>query len=226
MFYLILTISYLRAQTIETSSLPTDSSWPLFKQIEIFSILTVWQYISTVRNFLNIRAGSRDRGIAGSESGLWWAVREPGSISCLFCPCFVFVSCCRYTGWPQWLYFERCAVHLYRTLYIGVRLIWWWDSIPHRIWRLVDPRVCHLIVEWDQSVLKPFIHPTKWLPFTQWQKKKKKKRHLEEYFLKLSMPILWSLRGLCLKMSNYLKISLQCLSKPSQQPIGFSIVTV
>ena len=34
----ILTISYLRAQTIETSSLPTDSSRPLFKQIEIFSI--------------------------------------------------------------------------------------------------------------------------------------------------------------------------------------------
>ena len=39
--YVILTISYLRAQTIETSSLPTDSSRPLFKQIEIFSILTV-----------------------------------------------------------------------------------------------------------------------------------------------------------------------------------------
>ena len=37
----ILTISYLRAQTIETSSLPTDSSRPLFKQIETFSILTV-----------------------------------------------------------------------------------------------------------------------------------------------------------------------------------------
>ena len=42
-FYVILTISYLRAQTIETSSLPTDSSRPLFKQIEIFSgILTVY----------------------------------------------------------------------------------------------------------------------------------------------------------------------------------------
>ena len=41
--YVILTISYLRAQTIETSSLPTDSSRPLFKQIEIFSgILTVY----------------------------------------------------------------------------------------------------------------------------------------------------------------------------------------
>ena len=35
--YVILTIAYLRAQTIETSSLPTDSSWPMFKQIEIFS---------------------------------------------------------------------------------------------------------------------------------------------------------------------------------------------
>ena len=34
--YVILTISYLRAQTIETSSLPTDSSRPPFKQIEIF----------------------------------------------------------------------------------------------------------------------------------------------------------------------------------------------
>ena len=41
--YVILTISYLRAQTIETSSLPTDSSRPLFKNIEIFSgILTVY----------------------------------------------------------------------------------------------------------------------------------------------------------------------------------------
>ena len=38
------------------SSLPTDSSRPLFKQIEIFSILTVWLYISTVSTFLNIRA--------------------------------------------------------------------------------------------------------------------------------------------------------------------------
>ena len=39
----ILTISYSRAQTKETSSLPTDSSRPLFKQIEIFSgILTVY----------------------------------------------------------------------------------------------------------------------------------------------------------------------------------------
>ena len=55
-FCVILTISYLQAQTIETSSLPTDSSWPLFKQIEIFSILTVWLYISTVSTFLNIRA--------------------------------------------------------------------------------------------------------------------------------------------------------------------------
>ena len=54
--YIILTISYLRAQTIETSSLPTDSSRPLFKQIENFSILTVWLYISTVSTFLNIRS--------------------------------------------------------------------------------------------------------------------------------------------------------------------------
>ena len=54
--YVILTISYLRAQTIKTSSLPTDSSRRLFKQIEIFSILTVWLYISTVSAFLNIRA--------------------------------------------------------------------------------------------------------------------------------------------------------------------------
>ena len=41
--YVILTISYLRSQTIETSSLPADSSRTLFKQIEIFSgILTVY----------------------------------------------------------------------------------------------------------------------------------------------------------------------------------------
>ena len=40
--YVILTISYLRAQTIETSSLPNDSMRLLFKQIEIFlGILTV-----------------------------------------------------------------------------------------------------------------------------------------------------------------------------------------
>ena len=56
MFYVILTISYLRTQTIETSSLPTYSSRPLFKQIEIFSMLTVWLYISTVSTFLNISA--------------------------------------------------------------------------------------------------------------------------------------------------------------------------
>ena len=54
--YVILTISYLRAQTIETSSLPTDSSRPLFKQIEIFSILTVRLYISTVSTLLNKHA--------------------------------------------------------------------------------------------------------------------------------------------------------------------------
>ena len=35
-FHVILTISYLWAQTVETSSLSTDSSWPLFKQIKIF----------------------------------------------------------------------------------------------------------------------------------------------------------------------------------------------
>ena len=41
--YVILTISYLRAQTIDTSSLSTDSSRPQFEQIEIFSsILTVY----------------------------------------------------------------------------------------------------------------------------------------------------------------------------------------
>ena len=41
--YVIQTISYLGAQTIETSSLPTDSSQPQFEQIEIFSsILTVY----------------------------------------------------------------------------------------------------------------------------------------------------------------------------------------
>ena len=39
LFNVILIISYLRAQTIETSSLPTDSMRPLFKQIEIFSVI-------------------------------------------------------------------------------------------------------------------------------------------------------------------------------------------
>ena len=43
--YVILTISYLRAQTIETSSLPTGSSRPLFKQIDIFSILNLFDCI-------------------------------------------------------------------------------------------------------------------------------------------------------------------------------------
>ena len=49
-FYVLrhsITISYLRAQTIETSSLPTDSSRPLFKQIEFFSILTVLVIVDT-----------------------------------------------------------------------------------------------------------------------------------------------------------------------------------
>ena len=41
--YVSLTISFLRAQTIETSSLPSDSSRPLFKQIEIFIVcMTVY----------------------------------------------------------------------------------------------------------------------------------------------------------------------------------------
>ena len=37
----------------------TDSSRPPFEQIEMFSILTVWLYISTVSTFLNIRASSK-----------------------------------------------------------------------------------------------------------------------------------------------------------------------
>ena len=42
-FSVIITNSYLRARTIQTSSLPNDSSRHLFKQIEIFSaILTVY----------------------------------------------------------------------------------------------------------------------------------------------------------------------------------------
>ena len=51
--------SYLRAWTIETSSLPTDSSRPLLKQIEIF-FLVYWLYISTVRTFLYIRSSYWD----------------------------------------------------------------------------------------------------------------------------------------------------------------------
>ena len=48
----ILTISYLRVRTIETSPFPTDSSRPLLKQID-------WQnrlYISIVSTLLHIRA--------------------------------------------------------------------------------------------------------------------------------------------------------------------------
>ena len=41
LFYVILTISYLRARTVETSSLPYNSIRPLFKQIgEIFLAYT------------------------------------------------------------------------------------------------------------------------------------------------------------------------------------------
>ena len=49
--YVILTISYLQAQTIETSSLPTDSSRPLFKDLQA---LTVWLYDCMTVDF-NIR---------------------------------------------------------------------------------------------------------------------------------------------------------------------------
>ena len=57
--YVILTISYLRMQTILTSSLPTDSSRPLFKQINMFSgILTVYFNKIIVSTFLDIRASS------------------------------------------------------------------------------------------------------------------------------------------------------------------------
>ena len=49
----------LAGATIEKSSLLTDSSRPLFKQIEIFSMLTVWLYISTVSTFLKIRASNK-----------------------------------------------------------------------------------------------------------------------------------------------------------------------
>ena len=46
--YVILTISCLRARTMETSSLPTDSSSPCsIKQTEIFFILTVYQSASS-----------------------------------------------------------------------------------------------------------------------------------------------------------------------------------
>ena len=39
LIYFILTISYMRAWTIETSSLPDDSMRPLIKQIEIFFLV-------------------------------------------------------------------------------------------------------------------------------------------------------------------------------------------
>ena len=66
--YVSLTISFLRAQTIETSSLPTDSSRPLFKRIETFSILTVWLYVSIVSTFLNIRASYWSTSLRGRRS--------------------------------------------------------------------------------------------------------------------------------------------------------------
>ena len=46
LFYVILTIYYLRAQTIETSSLPNDPMRPMLKQ------MAYWLYISTVSTFL------------------------------------------------------------------------------------------------------------------------------------------------------------------------------
>ena len=94
--YVILTISYLRAQTIETSSLPTDSSRPLFKQIEIFSTLTVWLYISTESTFLNIRASywSASSGFhllceipAGATRQLLWTEIITSEHGCIFKHC-------------------------------------------------------------------------------------------------------------------------------------------
>ena len=41
LFHVILTISYLQPRTIQTSSLPTDSSQPLFKQIKICLLLSI-----------------------------------------------------------------------------------------------------------------------------------------------------------------------------------------
>ena len=60
--YVILTISYLRAQTIETSSLPTDSSRPSSSKSRFF--LVYWLYIWTVSTVLNIRASYQ-----GASSG-------------------------------------------------------------------------------------------------------------------------------------------------------------
>ena len=58
--YVVLKVSYLRGANNRNVVITyrTDSSRPLFKQIEIFSIytLTVWLYISIVSSFLNIRA--------------------------------------------------------------------------------------------------------------------------------------------------------------------------
>ena len=54
LIYVILTISYLRAQTIETTPIPTDSSRPLFEQIEIFP--TIPTAYSNCKSCPNIRA--------------------------------------------------------------------------------------------------------------------------------------------------------------------------
>ena len=53
-FYVLrhsITISYLRAQTIETSSLPTDSSRPLFKQRETFLYIDCMIVYSSCKYF-------------------------------------------------------------------------------------------------------------------------------------------------------------------------------
>ena len=48
LFYAILIISYLRARTKETLSLPNDLMQPMLKQ------MAYWLYISTVSNFLTL----------------------------------------------------------------------------------------------------------------------------------------------------------------------------
>ena len=80
--YVILTISCLRVQTIETSSLPNDSSRPLFKQ-------TVWLYMSTVSTFLNICASYQS---ASSGFRLLGEIPAGATIACVCCYYFLQVA--------------------------------------------------------------------------------------------------------------------------------------
>ena len=90
-FYVILTISYLRAWTIDTSSLPNDSMRPLIEQFEIFSgLLTAYfncKYFSITRGSLvgispsgqnPCWGNNKSLGVNGSRSFRWTQTGERG----------------------------------------------------------------------------------------------------------------------------------------------------